>query len=1280
MAVNFTGSYSENFDTLANTATSSTLPTDWLIAETGANANTTYTAGTGSGNAGDTYSFGAAGSTDRALGVLRSGSLIPNFGTSFTNNTGGALTSLNVSYQGEQWRLGTAGRADRLDFQYSTNATSLATGTWVDVDALDFSSVVTTGTAGLLDGNVNKATVASTISGLNIAAGSTVWVRWQDLDATGADDGLAIDNFSISTSNPGPVDTLPQVSIEATANAAETNEAPGSFRISRTGATTNALVVNYSLATGTTAATPVTDYQANPALSGSVTINAGSSSATIAITPVDDAVIDPAETVTLNLTTATAYSLSSTQATATVTIVDNDVPVASEITKIHAIQGSGSATTLTGTRTIEGVVVGAFNGATKLNGFYVQEEDGDTDGNAATSEGIFVFDPTGLFSGGVGNKVRVTGTIGEFTTTSSGVAGASRTSLTQLTSITSVVNQGIVALPTVTNIVLPVVDDSALEAYEGMLVNVSAATGPLTVTETFKLGRFGQVGLSSGGRLDQFTQTNAPSVSGNAAYLDNLLDRYIILDDGSGGQNPDPTIHARGGQPLSASNTLRGGDTIASITGVLDERFEGYRVQTTTPANFIASNPRPVTAPDVGGTLRVASANLLNYFTDLDSNPAPNNPIVAIPNGVSFEPRGANTAAEFTRQRDKTIQSLLTLNADVIGIQEMENDGVKSLQDLVNGLNAIAGAGTYAFINDQSLVNDPNPAINAVGTDAIKVGILYKPGKVTPVGTATTYLEANPTSPIFSRPPVAQTFADANGEKFTVTMNHFKSKSPGGATGADLDQNDGQGAYNAKRVAQSEALLSFISSIKASSGDNDVLVIGDLNAYAKEDPITTLTNGGLTNLLGPSSYSYQFNGQWGALDHALVSSSLASQVTGAAKYHINADEPIVLDYNTEFKSAGQVSSFYAANGYRASDHDPLVIGLNLATTAKPLTLIGTIGNDTLTGAAGNDLILGLGGNDTVSAGAGDDSIFMGAGNDTIAAGEGNNSVYGNAGANSITAGAGNDKIYAEAGDDVVNAGNGDNEVFVGEGNNRVTTGSGNDLIGLGAGNDIINAGDGNNRVDAGDGNDTIAAGDGNNTFYGGAGNNSFTTGTGNDKIYAEAGDDVVNAGNGDNEVFVGEGNNRVTTGSGNDLIGLGAGNDIINAGDGTNRIFAGDGNNQIMTGLGDDLIYAGSGNDIILTGAGNDLIYAGNGNNQINAGIGTDFVGLGDGANIVTLNAGLGAVTIIGFGADDRLTLSAGSVPSELTIARIGHDTLISKGSDLFATLQGTSVTAPMFI
>ena len=199
------GTYSQNFDSLASSGTSSIVPFGWAFVESGSNANTIYTAGIGSSNAGDTWSFGAAASTERAFGGLRSSSLIPIFGAQFKNNTGSTITQIPITYIGEQWRAGVTNRgaADRLDFQLSTDATSLITGTWTDYDALDFQSPNINTTAGALDGNAagNRTTVSSIITGLNIINGSTFWIRWTDFDITSSDDGLAIDDFSIDETN-----------------------------------------------------------------------------------------------------------------------------------------------------------------------------------------------------------------------------------------------------------------------------------------------------------------------------------------------------------------------------------------------------------------------------------------------------------------------------------------------------------------------------------------------------------------------------------------------------------------------------------------------------------------------------------------------------------------------------------------------------------------------------------------------------------------------------------------------------------------------------------------------------------------------------------------------------------------------------------------------------------------------------------------------------------------------------------------------------------------------
>jgi hypothetical protein len=205
--------YNQDFNTLATTGTSSVMPSGWLFTESGSNANALYTAGTGSGNSGDTYSFGASASSERSLGGLQSSSLAPVFGAYFVNNTGGVITSIKISYKGEQWRLGATGRNDALDFQYSLDATSLATGTWVDVNQLDFTAPVTAGTVGPLDGNAaaNQVSVAHTLTGLTIAAGASIYIRWNDLNATGSDDGLSVDDFSLETISGGD-NVSPQLS------------------------------------------------------------------------------------------------------------------------------------------------------------------------------------------------------------------------------------------------------------------------------------------------------------------------------------------------------------------------------------------------------------------------------------------------------------------------------------------------------------------------------------------------------------------------------------------------------------------------------------------------------------------------------------------------------------------------------------------------------------------------------------------------------------------------------------------------------------------------------------------------------------------------------------------------------------------------------------------------------------------------------------------------------------------------------------------------------------
>jgi hypothetical protein len=208
--------HTEDFDSLA-TITSATLPAGWELSESGSSANTTYGAGTGSSTTGNTYSFGASSSTERALGAVRTTGVAATFGTVITNSTGEAITQLTIQFTGEQWRLGALGRPDRLDFGYSVDGTSILTGSWNDLDNLDFTGPTTAGLVGALDGNAveNQLLLSHTITGLNLVSGGSLWLRWVDFDATGSDDGLAIDNFSImavstTTGGGGTTQNVPE--------------------------------------------------------------------------------------------------------------------------------------------------------------------------------------------------------------------------------------------------------------------------------------------------------------------------------------------------------------------------------------------------------------------------------------------------------------------------------------------------------------------------------------------------------------------------------------------------------------------------------------------------------------------------------------------------------------------------------------------------------------------------------------------------------------------------------------------------------------------------------------------------------------------------------------------------------------------------------------------------------------------------------------------------------------------------------------------------------------
>jgi len=576
--------------------------------------------------------------------------------------------------------------------------------------------------------------------------------------------------------------------------------------------------------------------------------------------------------------------------------------ISTSVIPISAIQSDKKSTPFKGVPVIvEGVVTKDLQKATEQKGFFIQDLSPDT--SNLTSEGIFVFDSLGSVDVVVGNVVKVSGTADEL---------FNQTVIRKVTSI--IVTKAQNDLPTPVTISLPVDSIGVFERYEGMLVNFSQK---LAVTEVYNLGRYGEILLSPNTPLitpTNFIDPNDVLASGNTftgtsniSAIKNQVDlnnrSKIVLADDNNTENPNPIPFID-----PTTKTLRVGSTIDTLRGVLSFDFGVYRIYTVNKPKFNYDS-RPTLPPTVGNAnVKIAAMNVLNFFNG-DGN------------GGGFPTaRGAKNMLEFQRQKTKLVAAIKGLDADIVGVMEVENDGdgaksaLKELIDTINVSQSIENK--YAFVMETGANGNP-------GTDQIKVGILYKPSRVTPSGVASFYNTASFTS--LGRPPLAQTFSlNSNGEKVTVVVNHFKSKGCGTLIDLDSDQLDGQSCYNDTRKKQADELLIFINSIIDATNDSDVVTIGDFNAYNEEDPLDKFRVGGLQNLLA-NSYSYVFDGQLGALDHAFATKSLVKQMTGVDKWHINSVEPRIIDYTTAFKT----QDLFVANAFRSSDHDPLLMGFDL---------------------------------------------------------------------------------------------------------------------------------------------------------------------------------------------------------------------------------------------------------------------------------------------------------------------------------------------------------------
>ncbi|WP_109465620.1 ExeM/NucH family extracellular endonuclease [Albibacillus kandeliae] len=653
-----------------------------------------------------------------------------------------------------------------------------------------------------------------------------------------------------------------------------------------------------------------------------------------------------------------------------------------DITLISAIQGTEGEAAMAG----ESVTVSAIVTHITDTGFYLQEEEADYDADARTSEGIFVYGNTSGLA--VGDLVAVSGIVSDYY------------GMTQLSSVSNidVLDTG-VALPALSTLTLSTDTPIDYEAYEGMLVEIASATDPLTVIENYNLDRYGEIVIATGTQTQPTqlydAQTQADEI---AALTEANTNTRILLDDGSSAENPDAFVFIPDNNPDDDNGYLDSGDTFTdagttlrlgaelndTVKGVLNYGFDDWRVTVTETLSIdesTNSGAREASPEDVGGSLQVASYNVLNFFTTIDQGSAGTGP------DGTLDPRGADTVEEFERQAAKIVDGILGTGAEVLALQEIENNGsgdgsaVDTLADMVTA--AVTDGSVFASV-------DPTGTGGFVGTDAITTGIIYDTTAVTLLHSEyityeessadTTYALAESIATAIgatdllddlgdyqrNRPSVAATFEDNDtGAVFTVVSSHFKSKGDSGLqaiadaaqdyldgggtdiTQSDLDaflsdpnfdQGDGQGFWNGVRSDAAMELAEWIGTEYNGGGVTNVIMLGDLNSYAEEDPVQYLDDtAGFTDLIDTyigqdTAYSYVFDGQQGTLDQGMADDTLAGYVTGATEWHINADEPDLIGYDNSYTN----SDFYNDGVYASSDHDPLIVGLDFNGWVTPL--------------------------------------------------------------------------------------------------------------------------------------------------------------------------------------------------------------------------------------------------------------------------------------------------------------------------------------------------------
>ncbi|WP_269938988.1 ExeM/NucH family extracellular endonuclease [Arthrobacter sp. HY1533] len=615
---------------------------------------------------------------------------------------------------------------------------------------------------------------------------------------------------------------------------------------------------------------------------------------------------------------------------------------------IAEIQGEGAKSPIEGsTVTTKGKVTAAYPTG-GFNGYFIQTPGTGGDVDMAThkaSDGVFVYSPGTVASVKIGDYVQVSGLVKEFggatdTTTITEIDVAAG-GMTQLAEAAPEVKAAVVGVPATT---------AGRESLEGMLV---APQGEFTITDNFTLNNFGELGLAAGKKM--LVQPTAVGQIGSAAYTAQIAENAangIRLDDGASTNFLNAAGQSTPLPWLSATTPMRLGSTSEFMAPVIfDNRNNAYKfqpLQALTPDNAATVQPiafgnNRVAAPAaVGGDLKVASFNVQNYFTqtgDMNAscqfyNDRAGNPI-AVRTGC--EQRGAANAENLKRQQDKIVAGINTSGADVLSLEEIENsakfnkDRDAALATLVAALN-VGAPGTWDYVRSPAV----RPAVAI--EDVIRTAFIYKKAVAKPVGDSV--ILDDPAFTGIARQPLAQAFTlagDAGAAKVLLIANHFKSKGSA-ATPGDTDQ--GQGNSNLARTAQAKALLKFSTEQQAAQGTDKVMLMGDFNAYTFEDPMIAIADAGYVDQGAKTGkHSYAFGGMVGALDHVVATPALDALVTGADVWNINSAESIAMGYS---RYNYNVTNFYDASPFSASDHDPVVVGLNIgspAATSKNINLL-----------------------------------------------------------------------------------------------------------------------------------------------------------------------------------------------------------------------------------------------------------------------------------------------------------------------------------------------------